>query len=79
MLVNFINPYCCCLILSGSIPMVGEVMSAARGATSAFSGATHHVNDAVQLTNLCTMLFLALCCSESVCVLWPSLVEEAGG
>ncbi|WZY68741.1 hypothetical protein YC2023_000981 [Brassica napus] len=32
----------------GSIPMVGEVMSAARGATSAFSGATHHVNDALR-------------------------------
>ncbi|KAF2543253.1 hypothetical protein F2Q68_00029343 [Brassica cretica] len=51
MLVNFINPYCfccCCLILSGSIPMVGEVMSAARGATNAFSGATHHVNDALR-------------------------------
>ncbi|KAG2238970.1 hypothetical protein Bca52824_089830 [Brassica carinata] len=31
-----------------SIPMVGEVMSAARGATSAFSGATHHVNDALR-------------------------------
>ncbi|KFK22386.1 hypothetical protein AALP_AAs42393U000500 [Arabis alpina] len=30
-----------------SIPMVGEVMSAARGATNAFSGATHHVNDAL--------------------------------
>lgn len=32
----------------GSIPMVGEVMSAARGATTAFSGATHHVNDALR-------------------------------
>ncbi|CAN6804662.1 unnamed protein product [Brassica oleracea] len=32
----------------GSIPMVGEVMSAARGATNAFSGATHHVNDALR-------------------------------
>lgn len=31
-----------------SIPMVGEVMSAARGATTAFSGATHHVNDALR-------------------------------
>ncbi|XP_024005047.1 uncharacterized protein LOC18029996 [Eutrema salsugineum] len=32
----------------GSIPMVGEVMSAARGATNAFSGGTHHVNDALR-------------------------------
>ncbi|CAN8274780.1 unnamed protein product [Cochlearia groenlandica] len=32
----------------GSIPMVGEVMSAARGATNAFSGATHHMNDALR-------------------------------
>ncbi|CAH2078769.1 unnamed protein product, partial [Thlaspi arvense] len=32
----------------GSIPMVGEVLSAARGATNAFSGATHHVNDALR-------------------------------
>ncbi|KAF2585123.1 hypothetical protein F2Q70_00034465 [Brassica cretica] len=28
--------------------MVGEVMRAARGATNAFSGATHHVNDALR-------------------------------
>ncbi|KAL1200615.1 hypothetical protein V5N11_000296 [Cardamine amara subsp. amara] len=31
----------------GSIPMVGEVMSAARGATNVFSGVTHHVNGAL--------------------------------
>lgn len=65
MLVNFINPYCfccCCLILSGSIPLVGEVMSAARGATNAFSGATHHVNDAVQSIQTCVL------CSSLHCV-----------
>lgn len=44
-------------------------MSAARGATTAFSGATHHVNDAVQFDKICVlcMLFLALCSSESGC------------
>ncbi|XP_010439988.1 PREDICTED: uncharacterized protein LOC104723336 isoform X2 [Camelina sativa] len=32
----------------GSIPMVGEVMRSARGATDVFSGATHHVNNALR-------------------------------
>ncbi|KAG7542491.1 hypothetical protein ISN45_Aa07g024670 [Arabidopsis thaliana x Arabidopsis arenosa] len=32
----------------GSIPMVGEIMNSARGATNVFSGATHHVNGALR-------------------------------
>lgn len=36
----------------GSIPMVGEIMNSARGATNVFSGATHHVNGAVHCGSL---------------------------
>ncbi|EEF30599.1 uncharacterized protein LOC8267951 isoform X2 [Ricinus communis] len=32
----------------GALPMVGQVMSATRGATDAFSGASRHVNDALR-------------------------------
>jgi hypothetical protein len=64
----------------GSIPMVGEIMNSARGATNVFSGATHHVNGAVQYRQTCSCSFLdlpALCYSESGCVLAPSIVAEA--
>lgn len=37
----------------GSLPMVGEIMNSARGATNVFSGATHHVNGAVQYRQTC--------------------------
>ncbi|XP_050230546.1 uncharacterized protein LOC126679539 isoform X2 [Mercurialis annua] len=33
---------------NGALPMVGQVMSATRGATDAFSGASRHVNDALR-------------------------------
>ncbi|CAK7356290.1 unnamed protein product [Dovyalis caffra] len=35
------------LINMGALPMVGQVMSATRGATDAFSGVTRHVNSAL--------------------------------
>jgi len=55
-------------------------MNSARGATNVFSGATHHVNGAVQYRQTCSCSFLdlpALCYSESGCVLAPSIVAEA--
>ena len=33
--------------IPGAIPMMGQVMSATRGATDAFSGVSRHVNGAV--------------------------------
>ncbi|PPR86928.1 hypothetical protein GOBAR_AA33761 [Gossypium barbadense] len=36
-----------CGINLGTIPMLGQVMSATRGATNAFSGVSKHVNDAL--------------------------------
>ena len=39
-----------CII--GAIPVLNEVMSAARGATYAFSGVTGHVNNSVSQTLL---------------------------
>lgn len=35
--------------LPGALPMVGQVMSATRGATDALSGVSRHVNDAVSI------------------------------
>lgn len=34
-------------LFSGALPMLGQVMSATRGATDAFSGVSRHVNESV--------------------------------
>lgn len=44
----FFHGYCVNrAVISGTIPMLGQVMSATRGATNAFSGVSKHVNGAV--------------------------------
>lgn len=47
---------------SGAVPMVGEVMTAARGATDAFAGASRHLNNAVCQIYPSLVLFIFLFC-----------------
>lgn len=42
--------------VSGAIPMIGQVMSAARGATDAFSGVSGSANHYVCLCYILTLL-----------------------
>ena len=55
---------------TGAIPVLNEVMSAARGATYAFSGVTRHVNDSVSRTFSCYVflygeVYLFVCIQSS--------------
>lgn len=75
--------------VSGAIPMLNQVMSAARGATDTFSGVGRHVNSSVRsclVWLLCVLSWYVYGCNWQFCIsvqfiifLDVFIVEEAGG